>query len=1143
MINQFKDDYKKLINDFSVIDENDPITLEKLNKINEILDTTYNEFNKIKSDLKKKKVNFDKKNNHTTKKYNKKIENIEEIYQEKIANNKENHTLACNKLKEKLEQFKKDSDFFIQQIEIDFEFFMSSIEQSKMILFDDFMKNKKRYDYQLNEAKISYSEVVLKNNIDLENKTTEINNNYFNKSLNLKREAVNSTLKIQEKIAVQEKELKLFNNMVSSEKNSLKEKYRKESSLLNEDIKKIINEKNANLDTTKNEYNQTIQNLNLEKEEKKIALHNKSQAILKEFVTKINEIDEETNNLKDEFEKCVLEIKRDYYENVYDKTKTFHKELENLYTSSLDKKQINKMLKFKNKQYMSEMNFIKKNTQYQLIQLTKDYNIKLNKNKTTKTLLELDKNYDIKNLTDEEQFNNKYYQEKSNIYENDYNFYIKNINTKFNQKANEIKLRSEKRIKLLERNHNGIDINYSKRIESITNNINKLKQELVYEKELERINTIYEENKYKNILNLTKATNLLEIEKNKLLKEYNISRYNYHINELELDKSYGIKKLDLENDYKEINKNLELKNIKLLLEKNIITTSYAIKKEQIYENFNKDKINIVKNNSHVIAKEKYINTLKDNNLFYLNLIKDSFKEFSKLFLCTYNNIIDIVYRDIELSINNISYLDKLISLISKIFNNLFSSFFNNTITLINDTTNEKIAFIHEFRYKKLFDELKDNYNNIQQISKNTKLDIENKIDLNLKTIDNVRNKIFTLINDNEMIENAYKYNKKKNYSQTDSKILSDNKLKIDDYKEKIDNYQKINKMLYVDLSNNAKIIKNNIMDYKKNKKELQDKKYFDTKVFICFKENTNNIYYTFNKYYSKYEKIKEIKVKNGKNLLAKTNSFKKYLARSVDITNSLFSDLFMNYAIEISKENQKRTRINKEKHANEINAYTKKLNEEIANYNKDYNYAIEKQNKLLDENSILINDNNSYYEKLLLDAYDNYILDGKNLKYFFGLETNEFYENYYALNDNTTNIINHHQTLLKNNKNDYKNKKQLLYKKLSSSCEKADDNLKKYIEEKNAAIQNLPIIYKNTSKALEKSVKKTHNDLNQELKEAKLNHFNERKNLDKVISDFKEQLDDLIVENQHNLNLNINIEEKNSQANLKQTLKTIKITL
>ena len=96
MINQFKDDYTKLITDFSVIDENDPITLEKLNQISNILDTKCNEFEKMKSDIKKKRTNFDKKNNHTTKKFNKKIENIESIYLEKLALNKENHTISCN---------------------------------------------------------------------------------------------------------------------------------------------------------------------------------------------------------------------------------------------------------------------------------------------------------------------------------------------------------------------------------------------------------------------------------------------------------------------------------------------------------------------------------------------------------------------------------------------------------------------------------------------------------------------------------------------------------------------------------------------------------------------------------------------------------------------------------------------------------------------------------------------------------------------------------------------------------------------------------------------------------------------------------------------------------------------------------------
>ena len=39
----------------------------------------------------------------------------------------------------------------------------------------------------------------------------------------------------------------------------------------------------------------------LEKEEKKADLHTKSQAVLKEFVTKINDIDEETNEIKNSY--------------------------------------------------------------------------------------------------------------------------------------------------------------------------------------------------------------------------------------------------------------------------------------------------------------------------------------------------------------------------------------------------------------------------------------------------------------------------------------------------------------------------------------------------------------------------------------------------------------------------------------------------------------------------------------------------------------------------------------------------------------------------------------------------------------------------------------------------------------------------
>ena len=50
MINQFKDEYQKLINDFSVIDENDPITEEKLSLVNSLLNSSTDEYTKIKSD-------------------------------------------------------------------------------------------------------------------------------------------------------------------------------------------------------------------------------------------------------------------------------------------------------------------------------------------------------------------------------------------------------------------------------------------------------------------------------------------------------------------------------------------------------------------------------------------------------------------------------------------------------------------------------------------------------------------------------------------------------------------------------------------------------------------------------------------------------------------------------------------------------------------------------------------------------------------------------------------------------------------------------------------------------------------------------------------------------------------------------------
>ena len=158
-------------------------------------------------------------------------------------------------------------------------------------------------------------------------------------------------------------------------------------------------------------------------------------------------------------------------------------------------------------------------------------------------------------------------------------------------------------------------------------------------------------------------------------------------------------------------------------------------------------------------------------------------------------------------------------------------------------------------------------------------------------------------------------------------------------------------------------------------------------------------------------------------------------------------------------------------------------------------------------------------------------------------QTDDFYKKYYALNANAENINNYHNAIFQSNKENYKNQKIILTNNKNFFDNKIDDNLRKLINDKNEEIQNLPIIYKNTSKNLEKAAKKMNKDLSNELRLTKNKHYSERKNLDKIILDFKNQLEALKMENQYNLDLSIKNEEQNSKNSLNQAIKAIKIDL
>ncbi len=233
--------------------------------------------------------------------------------------------------------------------------------------------------------------------------------------------------RLQKTLEQQESELASITAILENERSNMKEKYRHESANLNDNIKRISEEKNKLIDKARGQYTKSMSDANIEKENKKVQYQTQAQALLKEFVTKINIIDENTSVIRKDFDRKIKQIKREYYSDVFIKTKEFHKQLEQIYTSSSSPfdKYTHHLIRFKNKQHQFNIHMAKKEKELLLLELSKDNTIKILNNRYDKNFLEIDKNYAIKSLTDQEQFDNKYYQENDNIFENDFNYTIR----------------------------------------------------------------------------------------------------------------------------------------------------------------------------------------------------------------------------------------------------------------------------------------------------------------------------------------------------------------------------------------------------------------------------------------------------------------------------------------------------------------------------------------------------------------------------------------------------------------------------------------------------------------------------------------------------------------------------------------------
>ena len=945
-----------------------------------------------------------------------------------------------------------------------------------------------------------------------------------------------------------ESKMKELNSLISAleaERNNMKEKYRQESALFNSNIKKISEEKNIIIDKARSQYNKALNDSNIEKENKRQDYQNKSQALLRDFVTKINEIDEHTSRERKTLEEQTLKLKRDYYTMIFTKTKLFHNQLEKIYTSSssdvLDK-YTNRLIRFKNKQYALDINFLKKENELKLEAITKNHTINLQENRNNKNYLEIDKNFAIKNLTDQEQFDNKYYQEKADIIENDFNYIVKTANYRFNQKANLLRCQSQIRAKLLERNYDGIEANYYKKIESIQNKINSYRLEIKLTQELGDLVRKYEKETYTNNLHREEVENLLEIEKNKLLKNYNEDKYQFNLKNIEMVKSYGYKKIDLETEKALETKNLNITLQNLRLEKNNVSTAYAIKKAEQDERFSKVKTQIYYNNDLKLSKENYINNLNNNDIDYLTEIVSSFNSFYDSFKRNFVKIVSIILKDITATHDNYHFLESLINSFLLIFLNLFSSAFTNLYDEITSIISKKLDYIYEFKFKASLDSLNTDYEESVTKIKEQKSDILDKMDSANKTIENFRQKIFTLINDNEMLLINNKQSKRKLPTLV-SETIKQNDLKIKDYREKIEDYSKINKMHEDDLKELNDRMAANTSSYQNELEKIKRMQDRDSLIYINFKKQFVAFYHKTITAASRVNKITSTNVANENKL----NKYIDLLQRKLsDLVNSTKLELNNLFAIFVKNNNDEADQIKakcSKEYQNDIHKFNRQYFKASLSYQNEYQNAIKSHDNRVNEQKLLISQTIKHYDDLIVQAENDFEEESNNVKKIFENQTNNFYSSYYALEDNNKKIIEYYQNEQRQRENNFQKDKVLSVKRNTYDNKQLNEKLKSFIETKNEEIEHLPIAFKYNTRMLNKETKKKNNSLHNDIKNAKIEFITSKKHIDHEIEALKVQLTIDKTLNETNQRKSIIQEKHNHKSNLRIALREIKIEL
>ena len=545
IVSKLNAELNSIIDEYMSLDSIEPFKKEDFLRLRAIVSSLYASSSKTMDSLSLQIFSLKNQKDTLLDVYEENAAEILNSLDERMAIIKKKYEESINGLNEEINRSKEDNSRNKEDTLQDIEFYIYSSIQHVEMFVQEYKDAQNRYNYQYSIAKESYGNNIIYYNDQLRKELDRLSEAHLTAIKEYKKETEELIEGYNKRILEQSQILEGFNKEYKERLSGFKVKKRNETEDLNNQIRALGSEKDLHLEHIKNEYTESLDRLNKKREQDNQDNTLKNQNIIKDFVYNMDELDSILNEQRARYSKQRDEENESYFENKLVLHRAHEKEIIDLLNGSPIKPKSS--IKKINKEYY-DIELQNEKTHKSIIdRLEREYAIASEANAYQKKRLDIQRTSSIKALSLDEIRSNKHYQEENNRLENEMSYETSLANHRYNIDANNKRLESTNVMLGIERQIGALEADHQKSVRRINNAIRANKLEIEYATQINNATYEFQSARYERTINYLTVTNLLEIEKCKLLNSFNHKSYELNILNSKVSLNYSKDKIDLKN--------------------------------------------------------------------------------------------------------------------------------------------------------------------------------------------------------------------------------------------------------------------------------------------------------------------------------------------------------------------------------------------------------------------------------------------------------------------------------------------------------------------------------------------------------------------------------------------------------------------